>query len=99
MRLEEEVQKLTAVFVDNLMIKGEETEDLKESLGKWLYTIRSWSKGGHSRQELHKENTELQYVTYAERNKAAKEIEKKVYLNDPCPCGSGKKYKKCCGRK
>ena len=25
--------------------------------------------------------------------------EKKVYPNDPCPCGSGKKYKACCGRK
>ena len=25
--------------------------------------------------------------------------EKKVYPNNPCPCGSGKKYKKCCGRK
>ena len=25
--------------------------------------------------------------------------EKKVYPNDPCPCGSGKKYKQCCGRK
>lgn len=24
---------------------------------------------------------------------------KKVYPNDPCPCGSGKKFKKCCGRK
>ena len=24
--------------------------------------------------------------------------EKKVYPNDPCPCGSGKKYKKCCGK-
>jgi len=23
---------------------------------------------------------------------------KKVGRNDPCPCGSGKKYKKCCGR-
>jgi uncharacterized protein YecA (UPF0149 family) len=23
---------------------------------------------------------------------------KKVERNDPCPCGSGKKYKKCCGR-
>ena len=22
----------------------------------------------------------------------------KLYPNDPCPCGSGKKYKKCCGR-
>ncbi len=25
--------------------------------------------------------------------------EKKIYPNDPCPCGSGKKYKKCCGRR
>ena len=24
--------------------------------------------------------------------------EKKIGRNDPCPCGSGKKYKKCCGR-
>ncbi len=24
---------------------------------------------------------------------------KKIYPNDPCPCGSGKKYKKCCGKK
>ena len=27
-----------------------------------------------------------------------KRAEKKVYPNDPCPCGSGKKYKQCCGR-
>ena len=28
-----------------------------------------------------------------------KRSEKKVYPNDPCPCGSGKKYKNCCGKK
>ena len=28
-----------------------------------------------------------------------KKVESKVYPNDPCPCGSGKKYKQCCGRK
>ncbi len=27
-----------------------------------------------------------------------KRVEAKVYPNDPCPCGSGKKYKNCCGR-
>ena len=27
-----------------------------------------------------------------------RKIERKVYPNDPCPCGSGKKYKQCCGR-
>lgn len=33
-----------------------------------------------------------------EVNAAAVEKEKKVGRNDPCPCGSGKKYKKCCGK-
>ncbi|MCR4587112.1 MAG: preprotein translocase subunit SecA [Lachnospiraceae bacterium] len=27
-----------------------------------------------------------------------KRIQAKIYPNDPCPCGSGKKYKNCCGR-
>ncbi len=27
-----------------------------------------------------------------------RKVERKVYPNDPCPCGSGKKYKQCCGR-
>jgi preprotein translocase subunit SecA len=31
--------------------------------------------------------------------KSVVRTEKKVYPNDPCPCGSGLKYKNCCGRK
>ena len=31
-------------------------------------------------------------------NAVAEAKPKKVGRNDPCPCGSGKKYKKCCGR-
>jgi len=36
----------------------------------------------------------------AERHKPAtvKRDQPKVGRNDPCPCGSGKKYKKCCGQ-
>jgi len=30
--------------------------------------------------------------------KAPVKSDKKVGRNDPCPCGSGKKYKNCCGR-
>jgi len=33
-----------------------------------------------------------------EKQKQAPVRVKKVGRNDPCPCGSGKKYKKCCGR-
>jgi preprotein translocase subunit SecA len=33
-----------------------------------------------------------------ERKKPVKRASKKIGRNAPCPCGSGKKYKKCCGR-
>ena len=32
-------------------------------------------------------------------NAPKKREAKKIYPNDPCPCGSGKKFKQCCGRK
>jgi len=37
---------------------------------------------------------------YAEEGQEKKPVrkEKTVGRNDPCPCGSGKKYKKCCGK-
>ncbi|WP_337489209.1 SEC-C metal-binding domain-containing protein, partial [[Ruminococcus] torques] len=33
-----------------------------------------------------------------QKNSGTIRKEKKIGRNDPCPCGSGKKYKKCCGR-
>ncbi|HKW89676.1 MAG TPA: preprotein translocase subunit SecA [Candidatus Acidoferrales bacterium] len=43
---------------------------------------------------------ELQLQTGAEKAEAPKQVRTgaKIGRNDPCPCGSGKKYKKCCGR-
>lgn len=70
---------------------------LTEALSRWLYTIRRWSEGGYSRQELHKENTELQYAAYAAKNKASKEIEKKVYPNDPCLADPGRNIRSAVG--
>ena len=32
-----------------------------------------------------------------ERKSSIKEVKRKISRNEPCPCGSGKKYKKCCG--
>jgi len=51
----------------------------------------------------HKEQQNLQFAGPAEQSKAArkepvKRSEPKVGRNDPCPCGSGKKHKKCCGQ-
>ena len=46
-------------------------------------------------------NTDVIYTTMFPRGLSEEPIrvEKKIYPNDPCPCGSGKKYKKCCGKK
>lgn len=43
------------------------------------------------------------YSKYLENNRKAQIaktrcVRRKIYPNDPCPCGSGKKYKKCCGK-
>lgn len=44
-------------------------------------------------------NEELRFSLLKEiANASAEAKPKKVGRNDPCPCGSGKKYKKCCGR-
>ena len=58
----------------------------------------------HIRQEQKVEREEVAKVTGTNRDDSVakapkKRDEKKVYPNDPCPCGSGKKYKQCCGRK
>ena len=70
-------------------------ERIRAALSEWIHGIRRWSECGHSRKELGIENEEPQYAAYTEQSKA---VQNKVYPNDPCPCGSGKKYKKCCGR-
>ena len=32
------------------------------------------------------------------KEKSISQVNKKIKRNEPCPCGSGKKYKKCCGK-
>ena len=56
----------------------------------WLYGLEEWDPifTEEKRKELYKEQKESGTV-----RKPAK-----IYPNDPCPCGSGKKYKKCHGR-
>ena len=56
----------------------------------WLYGLEEWNAifDEETRKSLYKDQKSSTTVV-----KAAK-----VYPNDPCPCGSGKKYKKCCGK-
>ncbi|MBE5870087.1 MAG: SEC-C domain-containing protein [Lachnospiraceae bacterium] len=56
----------------------------------WLYNLEEWHPifDEDKRKELYKEQKRSTTIVK----------EQKVYPNDPCPCGSGKKYKKCCGK-
>ena len=58
----------------------------------------------HVQVEQKVEREQVAKVTGTNKDESATKAPKKrehakVYPNDPCPCGSGKKYKQCCGRK
>ena len=74
---------------------GEMTNAIAEMTIKTLFNIRVEQKV---------EREQVAKVTGTNKDETAvrapkKREEKKIYPNDPCPCGSGKKYKQCCGRK
>ena len=73
----------------------EMTENIKED------TVRALL---HVRVEQKVEREQVAKVTGTNKDESTvkapvKRMDAKIYPNDPCPCGSGKKYKQCCGRK
>ncbi len=71
------------------------TDNIREDTVKLLF---------HVRVEQKVEREQVAQVTGTNKDDSlgktpVKRAEAKVYPNDPCPCGSGKKYKQCCGRK
>ena len=56
---------------------------------KWLYTLPQWD-------DILSEDKRKE-ITKKQRLSGTVIKEETVGRNDPCPCGSGKKYKKCCG--
>jgi len=63
--------------------------NMLEAKADYLYTLPQWDSilTEEQRQEIVKEHKKSKTVVK----------EKEPGRNDPCPCGSGKKYKKCCG--
>jgi len=57
----------------------------------YLWSLEEWDK------VLTQERREEIYNEY--RRSRTVHVEKKPGRNDPCPCGSGKKYKNCCGKR
>lgn len=84
----EEMEKDTVVTLD--IDKEKLYYNMVEAKADWLYELEAWDNllTPERRKELYREQ------------KASGTIvkEKKVGRNDPCPCGSGKKYKFCCGK-
>ena len=71
------------------------TQNIKEETVRLLF---------HVRIEQKVEREQVAKVTGTNKDDSlqkgpVKRMEAKVYPNDPCPCGSGKKYKQCCGRR
>ena len=73
---------------------GEMTQAITETTVRTLMHVRIEQKA---------EREQVAKVTGTNKDDTAlrepkKRESKKIYPNDPCPCGSGKKYKQCCGR-
>ena len=83
----EEIEKDTEIKLD---IDFEKLYyNMLDCKAEWLYTLKEWEPilTPERRKEItHEFRTSRMFVKTAEPGR-----------NDPCPCGSGKKYKKCCG--
>lgn len=85
--IKNEVEKSEAIdiFLQAYEIQSEEERNIFiYELELFAKSIRKWSLRGYTEDEIQKEN-----------NRVINEV--KIGRNDPCICGSGKKYKKCCG--
>ena len=82
--------KMSAYDMFNEMINS-----IQEDTVRMLYHV-------HVEQKIEREQVAKVTGTNKDDSSARKPVQRKedkVYPNDPCPCGSGKKYKLCCGRK
>ena len=81
----EEDTVVTLAYDKELLYKN-----MVDAKADWLYNLPMWD-------EIFTE--EQKKTLYMEQKKSGTVIKgKKIGRNDPCPCGSGKKYKYCCGK-
>lgn len=82
----EEDTKVNLIFDKEKLYKN-----MVDAKADWLYELPQWD-------EIF--DAEKKKVLYLEQKKSGtiRREGKKIGRNDPCPCGSGKKYKQCCGK-
>lgn len=73
-------------------------EAIRENTAKMVLTVRLRTKEAPKREQVAKVTGASAGGDAAAEKKQPVKKDKKPGRNDPCPCGSGKKYKKCCGR-
>ncbi len=82
----EEDTVVSLAFNNELLYKN-----MVDAKADWLYNLPEWD-------EIF--DAETKKALYLEQKKSNTVVKpKKIGRNDPCPCGSGKKYKQCHGRK
>lgn len=88
---ENPIEEMTEDTVVNLGFDKEKLyKNMVDARADWLYELPQWDAIF---------DAETKKRLYLEQKKSGTIVKgPKIGRNDPCPCGSGKKYKKCCGR-
>ncbi|MCQ2480629.1 MAG: preprotein translocase subunit SecA [Clostridia bacterium] len=72
-------------------------EEIRENTARQILTVVIKNEEDTKREQTAKITGTSAGTDNTEKKRPVRNTEKKVGPNDPCPCGSGKKYKKCCG--
>ncbi len=105
-QLQESLSDVAAFFGNFIDFQDtKEIQVLIDKLIKVMRATRMWSFKGHTTDEIAPPAEEKPALKVLNTPQAAvqasvtvNDSNKKVGRNDPCPCGSGKKFKKCCGK-
>ena len=73
------------------------TANIRDSAVRMILNLRIRTEADVKREQVAKITGTSGAGDGSEKGKTVRNKEKKIGPNDPCPCGSGKKYKKCCG--
>ena len=76
----------------------EMTNSIRDDTVKVVLSVRFRTEEEIKREQVAKVTSTSGSGDGSEKGRTVRNDKKKVGVNDPCPCGSGKKYKKCCGR-
>ena len=87
---------IVAYRMESYDMFDEMSESIREETVRQMLTIRITTKEETERKQTAKITSESGASDGSEKGRTVRKG-KKVGPNDPCPCGSGKKYKKCCG--